>query len=330
MNFEKVSVIVPILNEELYIENCLESLLAQDYPKDYLEIILVDGMSTDKTLEIINRYIEKYPFIKLLKNEKKIIPCALNLGIKNASGDYIVRMDAHAFYEKDYISKSIEYLIKTGADNVGGPTRVEGKTFTQKTVAAAYSSPFALGGSKHYDENFEGEVDTVSWGIFKKQFLIDIGMYDERLPKSEDDDLNYRINKSGGKVFVTPKIKSTYYPQNKFTGLFKQYFNYGLWKVAGIKKHKKPARLAHLVPMMFVLFLVVFGVVSIFNLAVRSLFLAVMSLYFALDFYFSFKNKKAINFSMKCYLLLAHIVIHIAYGLGFWAGIFRFLNVNFD
>ena len=108
MNFEKVSVIVPILNEELYIENCLESLLAQDYPKDYLEIILVDGMSTDKTLEIINRYIEKYPFIKLLKNEKKIIPCALNLGIKNASGDYIVRMDAHAFYEKDYISKSID------------------------------------------------------------------------------------------------------------------------------------------------------------------------------------------------------------------------------
>lgn len=330
MNFEKVSVIVPILNEELYIENCLESLLSQDYPRDYMEIILVDGMSTDRTLEIIQKYVEKYPFIKLVKNEKKIIPCALNLGIKNASGGYIVRMDAHAFYEKDYISKSIEYLIKTGADNVGGPTRVEGKTFVQKVVAAAYSSPFALGGSKHYDDNFEGEVDTVSWGTFKKQFLIDIGMYDERLPKSEDDDLNYRINKNGGKVFITPKIKSIYYPQNNFSGLFRQYFNYGFWKVAGIKKHKKPARLAHLVPMAFVAFFVIFGILSFFNLNARNLFAGVMACYFALNFYFSFKNKKAISFNMKCYLLIVHIVIHVAYGLGFWTGIFKFSDIDFD
>ncbi len=326
MNFENVSVIMPILNEEKYIKNCLDSLLAQDYPKENLEILLIDGMSDDNTAEIINEYMNKYNFIKLLSNPEKTVQYALNMGIENARGDYIVRMDAHASYASDYISKCIKHLKKTGAQNVGGPTIVRGLNPTQKIIAAAYNSPFALGASRHYEEDFEGYADTVAWGSFEKQTLKKLGMYDERLPRSEDDDLNFRITKSGGKIFITPEIKSVYYPKDSFKKLFNQYFNYGLWKVAVIKKHHKPSRFAHLVPMLFVAFIAVFGILSFVSEFFFFTFLSVMTLYLVLDLYFSFKNKYIRDIKSKLGLMLAHFVIHFSYGLGFCIGIFKFWN----
>lgn len=330
MNIENVSVVMPILNEEKYIEKCLNSLILQDYPKENLEILLVDGMSDDDTVKIINKYLKKYSFIKLLSNPKKTVQYGLNIGIENAHGDYIVRMDAHASYANDYISQCIKYLKKTQAQNVGGPTIVRGVDFVQKIVAAAYHSPFALGASRHYEENFEGYADTVAWGSFKKQTLKDLDMYDERLPRSEDDDLNFRITKNGGKIFITPEIKSIYYPKDSFKKLFNQYFNYGLWKVAVIKKHRKPSRIAHLIPMLFVAFIAIFGILSIISKFFLISFLSVMGIYFILDFYFSFTNKYTKSLKSKIGLMLAHFVIHISYGLGFWTGIFKFWNSNWD
>lgn len=330
MSFADVSVVMPVLNEEKYIKNCLDSLLSQDYPKENLEILLIDGMSNDNTVKIINEYTSKYDFIKLFSNPKKTVQYALNIGIKNAKGDFIVRMDAHASYSNDYISKCMEYLKKTKAENVGGPTIVKGISPVQKIVAAAYNSPFALGGSRHYEENFEGYADTVAWGAFKKQTLEKLGMYDERLPRSEDDDLNFRITKNGGKIFITPKIKSVYYPKDNFKKLFNQYFNYGLWKVAVIKKHQKPLRLAHLVPMLFVAFIAIFGILSFVSKFFLFIFLSVMALYLSLDIYFSFTNKYAKNITSKFGLILAHLIIHFSYGLGFWLGIFKFWNTKWD
>jgi glycosyltransferase involved in cell wall biosynthesis len=328
MNVENVSVIMPILNEEKYIGKCLDSLVLQDYLKENLEILLVDGMSNDDTVKIVNEYLKKYNYIKLLSNPKKTVQYALNIGIENARGEYIVRMDAHAFYANDYISKCVEYIKKTKAENVGGPTVVKGFEPVQKIVAAAYNSPFALGASHHYEENFEGYADTVAWGAFKKQTLENMGMYDTRLPRSEDDDLNYRIIENGGKIFITPEIKSVYYPKDSFKKLFEQYFNYGLWKVAVIKKHRKPSRIAHLVPMLFVAFIVAFGILSFVSRFFFVAFLSVMLLYFILDFYFSFTNKHAKSLKSKFGLMWAHLVIHISYGLGFWAGIFKFWNTD--
>ncbi len=323
---DRVSVIVPILNEERYIQKFLISVLDQDYPKEYLEIILVDGISSDKTVEIIKNYTDKYKFIKLITNEKKTVQYALNLGIQHSSGEYIVRMDAHAWYAKDYISKCIEYLKKTDADNVGGPTVVKGYGETQKVIAAAYSSPFALGGGKHYRKDFEGYSDTVSWGCFKREYIISLGMYDERLPRSEDDDLNFRIIKNGGKVYITSKIKSEYYPKETFSKLFKQYFNYGLWKIAVIKKHHKPLRITQLVPMAFTGFLIFFGILSPFFNIFLYLFLSGIIVYLLMDFFFSFKNSSVKSFKERILLMWAHIVIHLSYGFGFWAGIFKFWN----
>ena len=321
---------LPILNEERYIKNCLDSILNQDYPKNRLEIILVDGNSEDKTADIIKEYAEKYDFIKLFINEKKTVQYALNIGIKNSTGKYVVRMDAHASYANDYISKCIEYLKKTKCANVGGTTVVRGNNFTQKVIAAAYHSPFALGGSKHYDESYEGFADTVAWGAFEREYLLDIGMYDERLSLSEDDDLNFRITKRGDKIFVTPKIKSVYYPRDTFLKLFSQYFGYGKWKVAVIKKHHRPSRIAHLVPMMFVLFLIFGSVLSFAFPILQGLFFSVLSLYFFINLIFSFKNSYTKDIRSKIYLIWAHFVIHVSYGLGFLFGIFKFFGTKFD
>ena len=295
----EVTVVVPILNEEKYIKNFLDSLLNQDYPKETLEIILVDGCSTDSTPGIIELYADKYDFIRLIENKKRTVQYALNLGIQNATGEIIVRMDAHAFYAKDYISQCVWHLKNTDASNVGGPTVVKGKSKRQKIIAAAYGSPFALGGANHYKKSFEGYSDTVSWGCFRKDYLISIGMYDERLPRSEDDDLNYRIQKNGGKIYITPKVRSEYYPRDTFSKLFKQYFEYGVWKIAFIKKHNRPPRINQLIPMAFVLFLICFGILSLFSKICCGLYLLGVLLYLCLDLYFSFTNKSTKTLSEK-------------------------------
>lgn len=324
-----VSVVIPVRNEEKYIAKCIESVLRQDFCKDYMELILVDGDSEDKTVEIINRFVDQYTFIKLLKNPQRTVQHALNIGIKNAVGKYIVRMDAHSEYADDYISKCVKYLEKTGAENVGGPMLAKGKNQIQSVVAAAYHSPFALGGGKFHDEAYEGYADTVYLGAFRRETLLKLGLYDEQLPCNEDDDLNFRLVESGGKVFITPKIKSVYYPRASYTALFKQYFRYGFWKVAVIKKHKKPARLSHLVPAAFVAFLILSSILSYFSKLADDISSLVLLLYFALSLYFSLKNARVTSFADKLRLVWVHFILHTAYGLGFLCGIFKFWRTDF-
>ena len=325
----RVSVVVPVRNEEKYIAECIESVLRQDFSKEDLELILVDGNSEDKTVEIIERFANKYNFIKLLKNPQRTVQHALNIGIKNAVGEYIIRMDAHSEYADDYISKCVEYLEKTGAENVGGPMIAKGKTQIQKAVAAAYHSPFALGGGKFHDEDYEGYADTVYLGAFRRETLLKLSLYDERLPCNEDDDLNFRLVESGGKVFITPKIKSVYYPRASYPALFKQYFRYGFWKVAVIKKHKKPARLSHLVPAAFVAFLILSSILSYFSKLVGAISSLVLAFYFALNLYFSLKNTRVTSLADKMRLVWVHFILHTAYGLGFLCGIFKFWRTDF-
>ena len=322
------SVVIPVYNEEKYIEKCILSILNQDFDKNKIEVIFIDGNSEDKTKDIILSYRKKFPFIYLLDNPKRKIQFGSNIGIRASNGKYIIRMDAHSEYATDYISKNIEYLEKTGADNVGGPMIAKGKTPVQKVIAAAYHSKFALGGGKFHDENYEGYADTVYLGAFKRETLFALNLYDENIQCTDDDDLNYRIIENSGKIYISPKIKSVYYPRSNYKDLFKQYFNYGLWKVAVIKKHKKPARISHLVPISFVLFLVIGFILSIFSKPSFYLFIFVLSLYVVLDIYFSFSNKYTHTFKDKLRLVLIHFILHISYGIGFLTGIFKFLGYN--
>ena len=323
-----VSVIIPVYNEEKYIEKCLDCVLAQDYDRSCLEVLFVNGNSLDRTVGIIEKYIKKYPFIKVLTNPRRTVQFGLNAGIHEAKGEYIVRMDAHAEYAADFITKCIETIKKTGAANVGGPVIALGVTPKQKAVAAAYHSVFALGGGKHHDMEYEGYTDTVWCGAFLKSTLQQAGLYDERFTINEDDELTMRLVSSGKKIYITPEIKSYYYPRGSYFALFRQYLRYGIWKVLVIKKHKKPARLSHLVPVSFVLFILIFGAVSFFSGPVAIGYAAVLSLYLILNVVFSLKNKHIKGCFGRIRLIYIHFLLHISYGIGFLIGFFKFFRIK--
>ncbi|WP_418751136.1 glycosyltransferase family 2 protein [Frisingicoccus sp.] len=326
-NLPFVSVVIPVRNEHKYIRACLDSVLCQDYPRDRHEVLLAVGPSEDDTEEIIREYEERYEHIHMLLNLKGTISCGLNIGIKAAKGEYIVRMDAHSEFAENYISKCVEYLLKTGVENVGGPMVARGKIPFQKAVALAYHSPFALGGGKQHIKGYEGYSDTVFLGAFRKSTAEKVGLFDEKLILNEDDDFNFRISEIGGKIFITSEIRSIYYPRDTYMGLIKQYFGYGLWKVAVIKKHRRPARLSHLVPMMFVLFLMFGGLLSCFNKGIRKYYAGVLGLYTALDAGASFKLEVEDNpdsLMLRLRLMLIHFLLHVSYGCGFIVGILQF------
>lgn len=318
----EVTVLIPVLNEEKYIEKCMESVISQDFPKGSMELIIVDGMSTDATRDILERYIQQYSWIKLLDNPKKIIPCALNIGIKAAKGAYILRMDAHSEYANDYISQSVAVIKETGADDVGGSLVAKGKTSRQRAIAAAYYSPFALGGGGQQNKaDYEGYVDTVFLGCYRRDVFDRIGLYDEALPRNEDDDLNYRLINSGGKIYLSPKIKTVYYPRDTFSGLAKQYYGYGFGKPSLMKKYGKPTNLKQLVPAFFVVFLICGAILSFFIPAVRKIYFSILTLYVLFDMIVSMRSDKVYDFKEKMGLFYAHIVIHVAYGLGYLKGL---------
>lgn len=323
--FPTVSVVIPMYNEERYIENCVDSLLNQDYPIDKIEAILVDGMSTDTTRDIVyEKYTSKYSFITMIDNPERSVQYALNYGIKAAKNEYIVRFDAHSEYATDYVSKCIEYHQKTDADNIGGPNIVMGRTPVQKAIAAAYYSEFALGGGRNHIEGYEGYSDTVSFGSFLKSTAEKLNYFDEDLTLNEDDDFNFRLIEQGGKVYITPEIRSTYYPRDNYRALFKQYYLYGLWKVAVIKKHKKPARLSHLVPLMFFLFVTLGAVLSFVIPYFSWFYLGILTLYAVIDFIVSFSSKHIDTIVGKWRLAWVHFILHFSYGFGFFVGIFKF------
>ncbi len=209
-----VSIIIPCRNEKNFIGQCLESIAKQTYPKENLEVLVIDGISSDGTKEIVKTYIEKYPFIKLLENPKKYTPFGLNIGIREARGEVVARMDAHASYEKEYISKCVYYLQKYGADNVGGQmvTRSRNDTVFGRAVVAALSNRFGVGNAIFRVGAKEPTlVDTVFGGCYRREVFDKIGYFDENLPRGQDMDLNLRLRKFGGKILLVPEIKSFYY-----------------------------------------------------------------------------------------------------------------------
>ncbi len=315
-----VSVVMPLYNEEKYIGACIESLLKQSYDPSRMEILLVDGDSKDRTCEIIESYVKRHPHIRLLHNPSKTVPYAMNIGIRAALGEFVVRLDAHSEYADDYVQACVDALEQTGADNVGGPMVAVGRSRLQRVVAASYESPFALGGGRFHDPNHQGDVDTVYLGAFRKEIFDKVGMFDERFTRNQDDELNLRIANAGGKIYLTPKIRSLYYSRASLKAMCSQYFQYGEWKVAVIRKHKKPARLTHLVPAAFVLFNAV-GLATLCLRPARVIYLSVMAVYALLNLFFSFSCKKLSSVFDKLLLVWVHVLLHVSYGAGFLKGI---------
>ena len=323
---KKVSVVIPVQNEQRYLKNCIASILEQDYAKENMEVIFVDGMSEDGTREMLEVYAAQYSdFIQILNNPKKIVPAAMNLGIKASGGDYIIRLDAHSCYPKDYISKCVYYLEHTEADNVGGLAPANGENYIGKAFAMVLSSKFGVGNSAFRTGAQSGYVDTVPFGAFRRETFDKYGYYDERLVRNQDYELNYRIRKQGGKIYLADDIRLSYQCRETISGIVKQNFENGRWNVLTYFLSPGSMSSRHFIPLLFVLSLIMMPVLSFLPLF-RYLFIAEIALYLILDFsvtiHFAVKN------GMKYIpiLLILFPIFHICYGMGSFAAL---LQVDF-
>ena len=324
-----LSVVCPIYNEERYMANCIESILAQHYPKEDLEVLFVDGMSVDKTREIVAKYAAQYPFIRLIDNPHKIVPYAMNIGIKAAKGDVIMRLDAHAAYAGNYISALVSALENYHADNVGAVCRTDVLRKTPKSLAIreVLSNRFGVGNST-FRVGIKGaqEVETVPFGCWKKEVFDKYGMYDERLVRNQDIELNKRIIRGGGKIVIIPDTYSVYYARETYKSLAKNNFANGRWNILTVyyTKELRSLSIRHFVPLLFTLSLALPLVLGIcwhpfFYVPIMALF--VYMLVFSVVCV-SLTLSKGLDF---IYLLGSFITLHIAYGCGSLMGLIELL-----
>lgn len=326
--YPKVSVIIPCRNEEKFISKCLDSIIVQDYPKDKLEVLVVDGMSDDGTREILKKYAQQYSFIILLDNPKKIVPYAMNIGIKNAKGEIIMLMSAHTVYRNDYISKCVKYLLEYNVDNVGGIliTLPGAESLVAKSFALALSHPFGVGNAYFRIGSKEPRlVDTVPFGCYRKEVFEKIGLFDENLVRNQDIEINLRLRRRGGKILLVPEIVSYYHARSNLKELFSQNFWNGFWVIYSLKFARLPFSIRHLVPFMFVLSLMGSLMASILFNQFVYLFVIIAGSYFMLNLFFSFKIswRKGIIYLFP--IILSFATLHFSYGLGSIYGMLKLI-----
>lgn len=323
-----VSVVMPIYNEEKYIETCIDSLLLQDYPIDKMEWIFVDGCSQDKTVELLGKYQNCYPeLIKIYDNPHKIVPYAMNIGIEASRGKYIVRLDAHADYAKDYISKCIYYLECTCAENVGGVAETKANGFMGNSIAKMLSSKFGVGNSQFRTNGESGYVDTVPFGAFKREVFTKYGGYDERLVRNQDNEMNFRIRKNGGKIYLSNDIHFSYYCRDTIRGISRMARQNGMWNVITMKLCPGSMGIRHFVPFMFVASIFGLGILSTLHPVPAVLLRLELVLYCVLDLFFSVKQ--ASNLIESFALIILFPVFHISYGLGSMLGVVKLFSKEF-
>lgn len=314
-----ISVICPVLNEINYIKKLLE-FFKSVYPSEK-ELIIIDGGSADGTKEIIQQWSQIYSDVILLNNPYKYVSYALNIGIKAASGDPIIRIDAHCDYSPDYFVKILETFQKTKADIVGGPTRIIAVTGFQKAVEKILTSKLGVGNNKIHDMYFNGYVDHVTFGAWRKSLFEEIGYFDEHLVRNQDDEFHYRAISFGKKIFLNSEIKLWYHPRDNYKGLFLQYFQYGFYKPFVFSKVKSSMRIRHLIPSSFILYLLIlpFTNVQIYWIIPLFLYLLLIGMVTLLS---------RLKLKIKFHLLLLFPLIHISYGLGFIFGLFSIINIK--
>jgi len=340
-----VSIVVACRNESSHIQLFLDSLLSQDFRGLDWEIIVADGASTDDTRARLDACARRDPRITVIDNPARTVSCGLNAAIRVARGDIILRVDAHTEYAPDYVRKCVDALALTNADNVGGPARTRAEGLLPRAIQAAYHSKFSTGGARFHDDRHSGFVDTVPYGCWKKETLLRLGLFDEALVRNQDDELNLRLTRSGGKIWQSADIVSWYRPRTTFSSLFRQYFQYGFWKVCVIRKHKVPGSWRHLVPGAFVaanvLLLLAAACLALASVALAplasgspasslALFSAAHAALLAWTVLFgvyalacvvaSFSAVRRHGWALFPFLLLAFAVFHVSYGLGFLIG----------
>ncbi|MDI6735232.1 MAG: glycosyltransferase family 2 protein [bacterium] len=324
-----VSIIIPCRNEERFISKCLDSIIAQDYPKDKLKVLVIDGMSEDGTRETIQRYTQQYSNIKLWDNLKKIVPTAMNLGIKEAKGDVIIRMDAHTEYSEDYVSKCVRYLYEYNADNVGGTmvTLSQNDTFIGRIIVNVLTSQFGVGNSDFRTGTEQPkETDTVFGGCYRKEIFEKIGLFNEHLASSQDMEFNIRLKNNGGKIMLFPDIISYYYTRSDFQSFCKNNFRNGFWAIYPMKFVKMPLSWRHYIPFAFVFALLSLGMLSLYWWIFGELLLFTAGFYLLTNCFFSAKiSISEKNWRYFPVLIFMFATLHLSYGLGSVVGLVKVL-----
>ena len=315
---------------EKFIDRCILSIVAQDYPKDSLEVLFIDGRSTDKTRAIIEKYTKEYSYIRLLDNPQQVVPYALNKGVEASKGEVVMRIDGHCVYPTNYVSELVHYLYELEADNVGGVwnTQPAKETAICQAIALASSHPFGVGGSMHKIGASEiMETDTVPFGCYKREVFEKAGLFDTELVRNQDDEFNGRLLNKGGKIFLIPQVIINYTARDSLKKMRHMYYQYGLYKPLVNKKLGSPATTRQFFPLLFLLGLVVGGLLSLFSLWIRYVYVAVLLLYLLVGLVVGAMG--AIRTHKPVITLLMPWVffnIHVSYGYGYLKGIFKVMS----
>jgi len=312
---QSVTIVAACRNEIAHIRAFLDSLARLERSNLDLDAIVADGMSTDGTRQILDAFAREHAWCAVIDNPGKIVSTGLNQAVRLARGEFIVRMDAHTVYEPGYVVRSIAVLQSTGAANAGGPQRSRAEGYWQRAIQAGFHAPFATGGARFRDDDYAGSVDTVAYGCWRREYLIGIGLFDETLVRNQDDELNLRIRLAGGSIRQDPSIVSWYAPRTTLAGVFRQYFEYGFWRVAVLRKHPGQGALRHFVPAAALLT----GIGLL--LLERPALLVLGLIYLLLSLLASVKSAQREGWELLAALPITFAVYQVSYAAGFLSGL---------
>jgi len=320
-----VSVVLPVRNEAAAIGACLDAVLAQDYAKERFEILVADGQSDDGCPAVVREYARRDPRVRLLDNPGRIVPTGMNVAIRAARGEVIARVDGHTLIERDYLRTGVEALRRTGAENVGGLIRPVGGGVFADAVAGVMCSRLGIGATFHFAET-EQDADTVYMGMWPRAAFARFGLFDEELVRNQDDELNYRIRKNGGRVRLVPEMRSSYKNRGTPRRLARQFYEYGLWKVRVLQKHPPQMSQRHFVPPAFVVWVVAtLLLVPFVSMAGPALAIGA-GLYLLVILAVAARGSRG---DPRRWLAAAaaFVIIHLSWGSGFLVGLLRFARL---
>jgi glycosyltransferase involved in cell wall biosynthesis len=318
-----VTLVVAMRNEASRIERCLASIAAQDYPADRLEVLVLDGESTDDSLSLARTFIAGHPGWQVRTNPRRIQAAAWNLGIDAAAGEIVGIVSGHAELGPGYVRSAVEALERTGAEMVGGPVRAVAEGRMGAAIAIATSTPFGVGGARHHYLTEAAEVDTVFMGIARRSTWLQYP-FDEEFIRNQDDELSYRLLDGGGRIVCDPAIESRYQSRATLGALWRQYFDYGFWKVRVLQAHPRQARVRQLVPLVFVATLGGFALLGTVSRTARVLAVLEVAAYGSATAAASLRSSERSLPGSAARLFVVYPIMHFAYGFGMLRGLWRF------